>query len=116
MSTTLNEARTAALKLSDHFPAPSTYANTLATISDYLDNQVPLIVENRALTQRIAVLEAVIERVRKALPDDPSIVTISAQVNAAPGLSIPRPIDCTAWMGMAAGACECQACRVRANA
>jgi len=109
MSTTLIEARTALLKLSSQFPAPSTYADLLATISDYFDNQVPLSVENRNLTQRVAVLEATIEQVRKTLPEDPSVVTLPP-----PKTGMRRGIDCTAWMGV--GRCSCPACMVAQHA
>jgi hypothetical protein len=94
------------LKLSSQFPAPSTYADLLATISDYFDNQVPLSVENRNLTQRVAVLEATIEQVRKTLPEDPAPAT--------PKTGMRRGIDCTAWMGV--GRCSCPACKVEQHA
>lgn len=110
MSKTLIEARTALHKLSSQFPSPSIYSDLLATISDYFDNQVPLNIENRNLMQRIKVLEATIDRVRKVLPDDVSILTVD--VTAKNGMR--KGIDCTAWMG--AGQCMCQACKVRAHA
>jgi hypothetical protein len=110
MSTTLIEARTALHKLSSQFPAPSSYADLLATISDYLDNQVPLNVENRNLTQRVAVLEATVEHIRKSLPGDPSLtVPPKASKNG-----VRKGIDCTAWMG--AGRCVCPSCAAVAHA
>jgi hypothetical protein len=96
MSTTLIEARTALHKLSSQFPAPSSYATLLAIVSDYLDNQVPLNVENRNLIQRIAVLEA-------ALGD-------STPTQQPTKSGVRKGIDCTAWMG--AHRCNCPACMV----
>lgn len=125
MTTTLNEARTALHRLSAQFPAQSTYADLLATLSDYFDNQVPLNIENRNLTQRIAVLEATIAKVRDALPEDTAAIAnfVFTTPSKDPDLGNRRltvveraPIDCTAWMGNAAGACMCTACRVRSHA
>jgi hypothetical protein len=92
-------------KLSAQFPAPSSYADQLAILSDYFDNQVPLSVENRSLLQRIAVLEASIERFRKTETITPIKV---------PNTGIRRGIDCTSWMGD--GRCTCPACKVGAHA
>jgi hypothetical protein len=108
MSTTLIEARTAVLKLSGQFPAPSTYADQLAIISDYFDHQVPLSVENKNLMQRIAVLEAMIEQARKVLPDDVVVPAPKAKTGSRQG------IDCTSWMGC--GKCTCPACMVAEHA
>lgn len=118
MTTTLNEARTALHRLSAQFPAQSTYADLLATLSDYFDNQVPLNIENRNLVQRVAVLEATIAKVRNVLPEDSSIVTFVMPKGGdrRPAALERSPIDCTAWMGNAAGACMCTACRVRSHA
>lgn len=63
--TTLTEARRAALKLSESLPEGSTYAAQLATLSDYLDNQVPLNIENSNLLQRLAVAEGFVAEVHK---------------------------------------------------
>lgn len=112
-TTTLTRARTAAIKLSNQLPVPSTYADHLAVISDYLDNQVPLSVENKSLIQRIAVLESAIEGLQKELPQDPASQA-NRVISRVAGRR--RPIDCVAWMGPAAGACECPACAVRAHA
>ena len=100
-------------KLSSLFPSPSTYSDLLATISDYLDNQVPLNVENRNLLQRVAVLEATVEQIRKSLPDDPSVVIPPVQGKASKN-GVRKGIDCTAWMG--AGICTCPACKVAQHA
>jgi hypothetical protein len=130
MPTTLNEARTALHKLSGQFPAKSTYADQLAVLLDYFDNQVPLNIENRNLTQRITVLEATIAKVRDALPADVASIVgappapnfIIAQGGHKDALRADlggrrfAPIDCTAWMGAVAGACSCPSCRVRAHA
>lgn len=104
MSTTLIEARTALHKLSGQFPAPSTYSDLLATISDYFDNQVPLNVENKTLIQRIKILESAIEQARGILPGDKAI--------PVPGIR--KGIDCTSWMGC--GKCSCPACKVGVHA
>jgi hypothetical protein len=109
MSTTLIEARTALHKLSGQFPAPSTYSDLLATISDYFDNQVPLNVENKTLLQRVKVLEAAIEQARKILPGDKVFI-----VPAPSKSGIRKGIDCTAWMGC--GKCSCPACKVGVHA
>lgn len=97
-------------KLSSQFPAPSTYADLLATISDYFDNQVPLNVENRNLLQRVAILEATVEQIRKSLPEG---ATIPAPVKAAK-TGMRKGVDCTAWMGV--GRCTCPACKVAQHA
>lgn len=108
MTTTLTEARTALIKLSSQFPAPSTYATLLSQLSDYFDNQVPLNVENRALTQRIAILESTLSKIREALPGE-----VATLARIPP--DIPRkPIECTSWMGLPG--CACMACRVRQHA
>lgn len=109
MTTTLTEARAAVIKLSAQFPAPSTYADLLTKIADYLDNQVPLKVENDSLAQRNAVLESAFIKVRNALPDDGSIVTIALPTGDITRTRIParKPIDCTAWMGLG---CKCGVC------
>lgn len=100
MPTTLIKARTAVIKLSGQFPSPSSYADLLAIVSDYLDNQVPLNVENRNLMQRIAVLEAALD-IKNAAPPAPK-----------PGVR--KGIDCTAWIGT--GRCTCPACAVAVHA
>lgn len=110
MSTTLNEARTMLIRLSAQFPAPSSYATQLASIADYLDKQIPLNVENQSLRQRIKVLEAHIDGVRKALPEDPAIVTVKVSETTR------SSVECTSWMGRIAGPCKCIACRVREHA
>lgn len=74
MTTTLNEARAVLIKLQNQFPAPSTYATQLAILSDYFDNQIPLLVENKSLHQRIQMLESIVDGVRKVIPSDPPAV------------------------------------------
>lgn len=107
MMTTLIEARTALHKLSSQFPAPSSYADQLAIVSDYLDNQVPLSIENRNLLQRIAVLEATIEQFQK-------IDTSHTKPIQATHTGVRKGIDCTAWMGD--GRCTCPVCKVGVHA
>ena len=108
-TTTLNEARSAVIKLADQFPVPSTYADLMAKIADYLDNQIPLKVENDSLMQRIAVLESAIDKIRGALPSEAATVTVALPTGHVINSKRTerRPIECTAWMGPG---CKCSVC------
>lgn len=59
--TTLHEARAACIKLAARLPAESQYADLLAIVADYLDDQVPLNVEILSMQQRIRVLESMVD-------------------------------------------------------
>lgn len=86
-------------KLSLKFPALSSYADQLAILSDYFDNQVPLSIENKNLQRRVAALEAAIAQVQ---------ITPQAKTGVRKG------VDCTAWMG--SDRCMCPACKVGEHA
>ena len=142
MNTTLTQARTALLKLVNSVPAQSTYADHLAVLSDYFDNQVPLNIENNNLAQRVAVAEGFVKRVRELLGDTDIVKTsgvklsdaeLSRMVGATPGTlnrqrlslgdygahakgSSLYGVECSAYLEGAAIPCDCTACRVRANA
>jgi hypothetical protein len=73
--TTLTEARAALLKLIDSFPAGSTYATKAAVVADYLDNQVPLNIENKALRAQVAANgDAVFGRVKRNVAEDANLI------------------------------------------
>lgn len=52
--TTLLDARKALLALVNTLPSPSTYADHAAVVADYLDNQIPLNIENKNLRAQLA--------------------------------------------------------------
>jgi len=51
--TTLTQARKSLLALINTLPPKSTYADHVAVVADYLDNQVPLNIENANLREQL---------------------------------------------------------------
>lgn len=113
--TTLLEARAALLRINPLCLSPANRADA-ATLADYLDNMVPLNVENNNLMQRLALAEGFVATIRdQAVMAAARIIKPVVLPTGKPALAMDAAPSCTS--GWYKGhTCDCIVCRVRANA
>lgn len=116
--TTLLEARKALLKVTssakEHGFGPMGRAS-IAAVADYLENQIPLNVENQNLRERLARAEGAILNIHALTFVEKLVIDAKRNPPTVNPTPAPQQESCVSgWYKDAK--CECIACRVRANA